>query len=88
MPSEFPKIKHFELTKPEPKFDLDSQDTYTATIQRALVAEVVSHQDKVLCDAIIKYAVDRGFTDLFLIDEEFIKSAIIHETERRKSDAE
>lgn len=87
MPNEFDrvKIKHFQLRMPEIKTAF-GEELYMATFQRALIAQVVKHQDKVLCDAIIKYATENGYTDLFLIDEEFIRSAIVHEIERRTAD--
>lgn len=87
MPNEFnfAKINHYQLKMPEIKTAF-GEEPYTATLQRALMAQVVKHQDKVLCDAIIKYATENGYTDLFLIDEEFIRSAIIHEIERRTTD--
>lgn len=86
MPNELkPKIKYIELKKPEVKFDLLAENP-SAHFTRALMAKVVDHKDKVLCDAIIKYATEQGYTDLYLIDEEFIRSAIIHEIARRAND--
>jgi hypothetical protein len=87
MPNEFAlaKIKHIELKKPEVRFDLLAENP-SAHFTRELMAKVVDHQDKVLCDAIIKYATEQGCTDLFLIDEDFIRSAIIHEIQRRAND--
>lgn len=89
MPSEFPKIKYIQLGKPEINFDHvhdDLQDTYTSRIVSKLMAKVVDSQDKLLCDAIISYAVESGVKDLFLIDEEFIRSAIINGIQRRSND--
>jgi hypothetical protein len=48
------------------------------------MAEVIKTTDRVICDAIQRYACERGITDLFLIDEEFIRSAIDNEIRRRK----
>jgi hypothetical protein len=79
------KIKYIELKKPEVKFDLLAENP-SAHFTRELMAKVVDHKDKVLCDAIIEYAAERGYTDIFLIDEEFIRSAIIHEIQRRAND--
>lgn len=39
-------------------------------------------QDKTAINAIIDYAQKQGITDLFIIDEEFVKNAIKHEWER------
>ena len=41
-------------------------------------------QDQVVIKAIMKYCIEQGFDDLYLIDEEFIKAAIINEIIRRK----
>ena len=44
--------------------------------------------DRVICDAIINYAREQGYTDLSIIDEEFIKSALIHEIRRKRNTEE
>ena len=53
-------------------------------IQKKIMAQVTDATDKAICDAIIRYADEHCATDLFLIDEEFIKSAIENEVRRRK----
>jgi hypothetical protein len=57
---------------------------YGGSIQKMFMAQVADTLNKVICEAIIRYADEQGATDLFLIDEEFIKSAIINEIQRRK----
>ena len=86
MSNKLPKLKHIQLNIPKIELDLLGENP-SARFQTALMAKVADHQDKVLCDAIIKYATDQGYTDLYLIDEEFIRSAIIHEIERRTRNA-
>lgn len=85
MPNELPKLKRIQLNIPKIEFNILGENP-SARFQMDLMAKVVDHEDKVLCDAIIKYATEQGYTDLYLIDEEFIRSAIIHEIERRKND--
>ena len=83
MPNELPKLKRIQLRIPKIEFNLLGENP-SASFQMNLMAKVADHEDKVLCDAIIQYATEQGYTDLCLIDEGFIRSAIIHEIERRK----
>ena len=82
-------IRHLPLKKPEVQYDFSQdQDSFVgvAKLMGDFMAKVVDYQNKVLCDAIIQYATEQGYTDLFLIDEEFVRSAIVHEIERRAND--
>lgn len=76
-----PRVRYVKLNQPEVKFDLATNSGEFAV---ALMAKVIDYENKVLFDAMVKYATEQGFTDLYLIDENFIKSAIIREIERRK----
>ena len=60
----------------------------TERITSRLKVVVANEKDKLIIDAIMDYAKRTGVTDLVLLDEEFVKSAIIHEIERRRNDAE
>jgi hypothetical protein len=51
-------------------------------IKYNIMAQVNNIADKTIYDAIIKYATEQRITDLFLIDEEFVKSALINELSR------
>lgn len=53
-------------------------------IQKKIMAQVIDTTDKAICDAIMRYADEHCATDLFLIDEKFVKSAIENEICRRK----
>lgn len=77
-----PPLQHFELPPPELKgFNpMEMQNTIEIQIN-AVVADL---QDQALIKAIIKYSIEQGFDDLYVIDEEFVKSAIINEIKRRK----
>lgn len=62
--------------------------TGTERLTSRLMATVADTKDKLLTDVVIDYAKRNGITDLFLIDEEFVRSALIHEAERRRNNAE
>ena len=61
---------------------------FQASIRMKIMAQVADTTDKAICEAIIRYADEQGATDIYLIDEEFVKSAIINEIKRRKEDKE
>lgn len=65
---------------------LDGGDlfNYQASYIEKATAQVVELEDKIICQAIIDAAAEEGYTTVFLIDKEFIISAIKHEIERRK----
>lgn len=56
------------------------------SISQRLLAQVVDMTDEVIVQAIIDYAREAGVTDLFLIDKEFIMSAIKREIQYRKAE--
>jgi DNA-binding NtrC family response regulator len=53
-------------------------------ITQKISAQVIDMTDNALIDAIVKAAYKEGVNDLFLIDKEFIISAIKHEMDFRK----
>lgn len=57
---------------------------FTASLSGKIVAQVADTTDKAICEAIIRCADDMGATDLYIIDEEFVKTAILNEIKRRK----
>lgn len=81
-----PPMKYIKLPQPEIK-PIDFDETVW-TLSGRLAAYVTDITDKAICDAIIAYAIKEGFSNLYLIDEEFVKSAITHEIIRRKGDTE
>jgi hypothetical protein len=85
MPNELkiPRLRYIKLKEPTIEHNYE-QGIFTSRFESALVARVCELADNAICDAIIKYATEQGYTDLYLIDEEFIKSAILHEIERRQ----
>lgn len=74
---------HLNLNTPTPIFSEDDNSNIFAKYVNSVVAEVVDHTDKVMVEAIVKEAAAQGVNDLFLIDKEFIMSAIKHEMIRR-----
>ena len=77
-----PPMKYIKLPQSEIKPIDFNEKVWSFTSK--LGAYVTDITDRAIIDAIIKYATEQGFSDLYLIDEEFIKSAIIHEIQRRK----
>lgn len=64
-----------------PKSNIDFED-YSPTFN--VVAQVANIHDGAICNAIIDYAMREGITDVYLLDEEFVKTALINEVKRRK----
>ena len=69
-------LKHYELPHDYP---LDGSTFINKT--SILIADMT---DKAIVQCIIDFAIVKGITDLYLIDEEFIKTALMNEVERRK----
>jgi hypothetical protein len=65
-----PKIFHDEITQ-----------TYKSV--NKISVQINQMAETHIVQAIIDYARERGINDLFLIDEEFVKSALIHERDLR-----
>lgn len=66
------KLLHFELPD---KFKLNLGEDCASAVNKML-AQVADATDKLIVDAIIKYATENGFSDAYIIDEEFVKSAL------------
>ena len=78
-------IKYVKLANPELEHTenlWNGMPNYN--IKYNIKAQATNIADKTIYDAIIKYATEQGITDLFLIDEEFIKSALLNEMSRRE----
>lgn len=57
-------------------------------IRKNIIAQIVDMTDKVILETIIEFAKSEGVTDLYLLDKEFVKTALEREFARRKGDAE
>lgn len=79
-----PKLHYVPL----PHNHITEIQDFQSSITGKISAQVVDTTDKALYEAIIRYADEQGITDLYIIDEEFVKSAIINEIKRRKQEGE
>ena len=57
-------------------------DIYYSTTYNILV-QIEKLTNKEICDKIIEFAKNNGVTDLYLLDEEFVTTALKNEAERR-----
>lgn len=73
-------MRHFELNE---SFN-DNMTCFT----KKIVSMVADMQDKAIVQAAISFAQREGFSDLYLLDEEFVRTALLNEAERRKEGAE
>lgn len=64
-----------------PKSNIDFED---CSLTFNVVAQVANLHYEAICKAIVDYAVREGITDVYLLDEEFVKTALINEAKRRK----
>ena len=78
-----PKIQHIKFS-PDIKITKEF-DGFDVTLHQKMYAEVIKATDKLIYQAIINYCREQGFNDLFIIDEEFVKSAIKNEIVREKT---
>lgn len=78
-------VRHIHLNAPRPTFT-DDGNNYFAAYTDKILASVVDTSDRAIVDAIIREATAQGVNDLFLIDRDFIMSAIKHEMIRRKTE--
>ena len=82
-------IKAIKLERP--KFDVEeimdgAQVNYVLKSNLKVKCEIADTLDNEICKAILDTAEREGVTDLFLIDKEFIMTAIKNEMARRKGE--
>lgn len=82
----------FDKIKPYNPFPFhDSSDLINDKIENVqrlmeeFAVKVIDMHDRALINAVIDFAVREGITDLFLIDEEFVRSALFREMELRNA---
>ncbi len=73
-------IQYFDVQPPEMKYD----DGFINEMTRKFAIETAKSFDKAIVDKIIEIARNNGITDLVLLNEEFIVTAIKNEIERRE----
>ena len=71
--------KHYELHSIDEKID-----TSCCTYMEQMMCRIIDMRDKAIIDAVIEFAKNEGITDLYLIDSEFVKTALKREIVRRK----
>ena len=96
---EFKYAEHIKLPKMDldkikpfnPFLFADSSDWIDDKIENVLryeekfAVKVLDMRDRVLVNTVMDFAVREGITDLFLIDEEFVRSALLREFELRNA---
>ena len=83
--NKLPSGKYIKLG--EPKIEIENgleEGKLVANVTMRVDTKIADLKDKAVCDAIIEYAKQQGITDLFIIDEDFVKSALIKEKARRE----
>lgn len=75
-----PKYNTFDL-----RFDDIKLEKRKVETPQNIAASVVKFSDKMIYEAIITFAKEYGFTDIYLMDEEFVITALKNEIERRKN---
>ena len=81
-------MKHLSLKLGDLPIMKNNGDTYELELCRKAVASVMKDvekaDNKVIYEAMIEFAKKENFTDIYLIDEDFLRSSITHEIERRR----
>ena len=78
-------IAKFQLTKRIPiEQTTDGLGNYVYSITERMYVDIVDKENEAICDRIIKFAEEEGYTRLYLIDRDFIMSAIENEMARRR----
>lgn len=88
MDKDFKPVYHFSF-KPNDRFlmgsindDMVQLNTIQKTVAKVMKG-VLQEKEKALYEAMVQFAEKDGFTDIFLIDEDFLRSAIENEIKRR-----
>ena len=78
MPNEYKFSEHIQFPTPITEFSAD-----LPKIELKILAQVMDICDKVIYDAVVDFAKEAGISDLYLLDREFVRTALINEAERR-----
>lgn len=65
-------------------FETSDVFEYSNTFERKFAIQVAESFDNAIMEKITEIAKEQGFTDLVLIDKEFVVTALKNEIERRK----
>lgn len=77
-------IRHFAVQPWEIELTSGDNPVYRSTAK--MYASVVNCVDNLIYDAVIEWAKGNGITDLYFIDKEFVKTALMNEIKRRKGE--
>lgn len=68
---------------------IDYNEDYESSLSvNKIVVKIIDTEEKMLVDTMIQFAEENGYTDLYLIDKDFLQSAILNEIQRRKKEKE
>ena len=81
MPNEYKFSEHIKFPTQITEFSAD-----LAKIELKILAQVMDICDKVIYDAVVDFAKEAGISDLYLLDREFVRTALINEAEKPSSD--
>lgn len=70
-------LKHIRIQQPDIEAFIDNENDFLAITRARISAQVADISDKAIYQAIIDYATKAGLTDVYLIDEKFIRDAIV-----------
>jgi hypothetical protein len=82
-----PPIKSMKIGAPVCEKDLLLDNDFAQRIMSRHMAIVADQKDKLLVEAVIDYAKRSGCTELHMIDEEFVRTALVNEAKRREKNA-
>ena len=72
-------IKRYQFPQPDIKFHYEHGSDVIATVTNKVTAKVVDAHDEAICNEIKAFAAKNGFTDLYLIDKNFVIRALKHD---------
>lgn len=78
MPNKYKFAEHIKFPTQTTDFSAD-----LPKIEFKILAQVMDICDKVIYDAVVDFAKEAGISDLYLLDREFVRTALINEAERR-----
>lgn len=79
-------LAHIELQEKKLEYpfvdELEFNCNYVATYTRHIVAQVVDTTDRLIVEAVVNTAKEMGFTDLYILDKNFVMDALREKMER------
>lgn len=69
---QFPPVRKIRLNAPELKFE-----SGIVTMQHKIYADCIDMEENAIFDAVVRCAKENGYTEAFLLDKDFVLSAIV-----------